>query len=127
MRTQSAALLIGSLVLAVQAAPQSPTHLLGRQAVSLATLPQNDPNQIKRAKDVATRNAGFIYGPSLIGEASPFPNGTLGNALHQADMDLWAVDRKEIDSRSAKDVAAVRAAIAAVSFFFRDNSCIYTC
>lgn len=56
-----------------------------------------------------------MYGPSLIGEAAPFPNGTLGNARHEADMETWMIDREEIDARIAKDVKALESAIAVVS------------
>lgn len=80
-----------------------------------ACLPQDDLDPEHRAAGVAARNEGFVYGPSLIGEASPFPNGTLGNARHEADMEIWKVDREEIDARIAKDVKAIEAAIAAVS------------
>ncbi|KAK5990493.1 Manganese 11R/13S-lipoxygenase [Cladobotryum mycophilum] len=109
MRTQAACLLLSSLASLVSAAPQ----LSARQDASAASLPQNDPNPAARKAEVAKRNAGFIYGPSLIGEAAPFPNGTLGNALSQHDMDLWGVDRKEIDGRIAMDVQALNPAIQA--------------
>ena len=82
---------------------------------SPACLPQNDADQSGRAAAVEIRNQGYIYGPSLIGEAAPFPNGTLGNARAQADMDLWTLDRAEIDNRTAIDVAAVTDAITKVS------------
>jgi hypothetical protein len=81
-----------------------------------ATIPQSDPDPKARAAAVAERAAGFIYGPSLIGEAAFFPNGTLGNKRTQDDMDLWAKDREMIDGLIAKDVASIQAALQAVSF-----------
>ncbi|KAI0377205.1 Lipoxygenase [Hypomontagnella monticulosa] len=81
--------------------------------ISLACLPQKDEDPETRAEGVAARQAGFIYGPSLIGQAAPFPNGTLGNARTRSDMEVWNVDRTEIDNAVAKDVKVIKAAIAA--------------
>lgn len=104
------------MVAAVYAIPQPRVAAIRRaENPTPACLPQDDPDPKARAAGVQTRNEGFIYGPSLIGEAAPFPNGTLGNARHEADMDIWRVDREEIDARVAKDVQAVQAAILAVS------------
>jgi hypothetical protein len=116
MRTQSTLLLLGTLALSVSAAPQ-PFHTLFRKDVSTgpACLPQDDPDPKQRAAGVASRDDGFVYGPSLIGEAAPFPNGTLGNARSQADMDLWGVDREVIDALIEKDVETIQGAIVAVS------------
>ena len=112
-------LLGGTLALLAQAAPQS-YHLVARQdapnnTAVTAVLPQNDSNPSERKAAVAYRNANFIYGPSLIGEAAPFPNGTLGNARTKSDMDLYAPDRANIDARVAKDAQAIQAAIVKVS------------
>jgi hypothetical protein len=78
---------------------------------STACLPQNDPDPSGRAAAVAVRYAGFIYGPSLIGQAAFFPNGTLGNARVADDMALWGVDRAIIDADVQEDVVAVVGAI----------------
>ncbi|RFU77717.1 manganese lipoxygenase [Trichoderma arundinaceum] len=112
MKAQAACLLLNSLALVAEAAPHQ-WQAVARQGVSQASLPQNDRDRKARAAEVAARNVGFVYGPSLIGEAAPFPNGTLGNALTQSDMDLWSVDRDDIDSRIMSDVAAIKPAIAA--------------
>lgn len=78
-----------------------------RGANSSVCLPQFDANPSARAAGVSARDAGFTYGPSLIGNASYFPNGTLGNARQEADMALWQVDRDYIDQATAKDVASL--------------------
>lgn len=78
-----------------------------------ATVPQHDSNPKSRAAGVAARDAGFIYGPSLIGEAAPFPNGTLGNARSKADYDTWSIDRQEIDKRISADIGAIGQAVQA--------------
>ncbi|KAI1397740.1 Lipoxygenase [Hypoxylon fuscum] len=80
---------------------------------SPACLPQHDDDTQSRVDEVAAKQEGFVYGPSLIGQAAAFPNGTLGNARAQSDMDLWNVDREEIDSAVAKDVEIIQKAIAA--------------
>ncbi|XWW99277.1 hypothetical protein V2A60_007286 [Cordyceps javanica] len=76
-------------------------------------IPQRDSNPRGRAARVSERNSGFVYGPSLIGEAAPFPNGTLGNARSKADYALWSVDRKEIDGRIAADLQQIQASVEA--------------
>lgn len=114
MRLQSAYAVLSTMAISASAIPQ-PLEALARTIVvnGQGTLPQNDPNPKSRAAAVQVRNEGFVYGPSLIGEAAPFPNGTLGNARAKADYAVWQVDREEIDARIAKDVKAVTAAIAA--------------
>ena len=90
-----------------------------RQAVndtSPACIPQHDQDPKARAVAVAVRNTGFIYGPSLIGNAAPFPNGTLGNARTAYDMSQWTLDRTIIDNDVTNDAKAVQAAIVAVSW-----------
>ena len=80
-----------------------------------AVLPQCDTHQTQRALGVASRNEGFVYGPSLVGDAAPFPNGTLGNARSAADMKLWTVDRDAMDTAIGKDAALLQQAIELVS------------
>lgn len=109
-------LVLSTLALATRAS--NPSKADARQVTSdttSATIPQDDPDPEKRATGVAARNEGFVYGPSLIGEAAFFPNGTLGNARTAADMELWGVDREEIDKRVGADVEAIQVAIGSVS------------
>lgn len=124
----SACAVLCALSTAVQATPE-PSGFLTVRAVATsspgspgisggnntkACIPQLDPNKKARADGVAVRNAGFIYGPSLIGQAAFFPNGTLGNARSAADMALWEVDRAIIDDDIAADVTKIQAAITSV-------------
>ncbi|KOS18557.1 Linoleate 9/13-lipoxygenase [Escovopsis weberi] len=121
MKTQAACLLLGSCLASTAVAAPSSSHLDARSshdasasaASAPASLPQNDPNTSARQAEIAARAKGFVYGPSLIGEAAPFPNGTLGNQLSQGDMDLWAIDRADIDQRTALDVAALQPVLVA--------------
>jgi len=78
-----------------------------------ATLPQADKDKSARAKEVAASRVGFVYGPSLIGQAAFFPNGTLGNARTKADYALWMLDRAVIDAAVQSDAALTGQAIAA--------------
>lgn len=41
-------------------------------------LPQDNPNPIPRALEVAINRAGFSYDPQLIGDSFIFPGGTMG-------------------------------------------------
>lgn len=84
-----------------------------------AILPQSDRNPEKRASEIAEISAGWIYGPSLTGEAAPFPNGTLGNARSKTDYEEWQVDREKIDELFAEDSKNLQAAIEAVSYLSR--------
>ncbi|KAI1136421.1 Lipoxygenase [Hypoxylon sp. FL0543] len=115
MHPHSLYVALGAFAITSEAFPQ-PRRFTTRQVsndTSPACIPQSDSDPKARAQGVATRKAGFEYGPSLIGQAAPFPNGTLGNARSQYDMDLWSVDRDIIDNDVAKDVAAIQQAITA--------------
>jgi len=91
------------------------------QSNDTAIIPQNDPNPKARATAIATKRAGFLYGPSLIGDASPYPDGPLGKQRVQQDMDLWGLDRAIIDKAVGADAQACGAAIAAVSLLCDHN------
>jgi len=118
MRSRLPFLLLSGL-LSTEAAPHSFRSLAirGNSSTSQASLPQNDPNRDARAKEVAIRREGYVYGPSLIGQASPFLNGTLGDERVKQDFALWDIDRKQIEAEIKKDLPAVSAAIGAVSTF----------
>lgn len=120
MRSLSAYAVLGALSMAaVQAAPRH-VSLFPRQVENdtpPACLPQDDSNPDERAAEVSERRAGFQYGPSLIGEAAPFPKGALGDVRAAYDYSVWEVDRKEIDAAVAKDVEAIKASIQAVSTY----------
>jgi hypothetical protein len=115
MRLQESLTLVGGVLsIAVDAAPsQMGSRDDATTGIPKASLPQFDFNAKARAAAVAVRREGFVYGPSLIGEASSFLNGTLGNARVDADMALWQVDRNAIDAAVASDVKIISAAIAA--------------
>lgn len=119
MRSLSAyAVLSSTLSLTAQAAPRHVSLLSYRQLendTSPASLPQHDSDPEGRAAAVSQRRAGFEYGPSLIGEAAPFPKGALGDARASYDYAVWEVDRAVIDDDVDRDVKAITASIQAVS------------
>ncbi|KAL8784965.1 MAG: hypothetical protein Q9195_008831 [Heterodermia aff. obscurata] len=55
-------------------------------------LPMFDPNPAARAAELDENRAGYLYGPSLIGNSSFFLTGSLGDQLVQSDVDLWNLD-----------------------------------
>ncbi|KAF2874845.1 lipoxygenase [Massariosphaeria phaeospora] len=122
MRSNFLSVLLSGLVLA-EAAPQflvprSSGSLLPRQAVP-ASISNKESYSESRALAVSTRKEGFQYGPSLVGEAAFFPNGTLGDARAKADWDLWNIDRLQIEAGIKADIGAVKAAIGARNGTFR--------
>ncbi|KAL8725189.1 MAG: hypothetical protein Q9166_007519, partial [cf. Caloplaca sp. 2 TL-2023] len=71
-------------------------------------LPQADPNPSQREAEVATNTAGYLYGPSLLGNASVFPTGTLGDKRVADDVALFTKDATYITvpiEREEKPVA----------------------
>jgi hypothetical protein len=86
---------------------------------SLVSISEKSNYPAVRSAGVATRKEGYQYGPSLIGEAAFFPAGPLGDARKTADLALWDVDRKMIEGDIAKDIGAVKAAIAAHNGTFK--------
>jgi hypothetical protein len=73
------------LVTLTATANAATVRLQPRDNGTLASLPQYDSNPAARAAAVAAKKAGYLYGPSLIGNASFYPSGTLGNARVMAD------------------------------------------
>lgn len=67
------------------AAPMSTRPLAKRQGQDVFTLPQYAVNHTARAADIEVKREGWIYGPSIAGNTSYYPNGTLGNAATEAD------------------------------------------
>jgi len=120
MRSQFAFVVLNTL-LAVEAAPQHARSSVNvaRQTngTGQASIPQIDSDPRARAAGVATRRAGFLYGPSLIGEASFFLNGTLGEERVLQDLALWDIDRKAIEADIKADIGLVKTALVNVGIF----------
>lgn len=74
-----------------------------------------DPGPLERAEELKRNQAGYLYGPSLIGNTSYFLTGTLGNELVAKDLALWEQDAVNIQEAIAKDAPLAREALASVS------------
>lgn len=78
-------------------------------------LPMNDPNASQRAQDIQTKQQGYLYGPSLMGNSSWFPSGPLGEAMIKRDAALFKTDLDFVKAEAARDIKSAGAALAAVS------------
>ncbi|KAH7397536.1 lipoxygenase [Cadophora sp. MPI-SDFR-AT-0126] len=80
--------------------------------VTAASLPQFS-NITARLEAINIKREGWLYGPSILGNASFFPTGALGTARMQADMALFSVESAYIGPKAQADLAAVQAAVIA--------------
>lgn len=111
MQQKFACLVLSALSISgVNAIPQR-----ARQVDGTAKITQLDPDPATRAQDVAAQRAGFLYAPSLMGDASFHLGGSLGDARIQSDLEMWMVDRNIVNASLNLDVAAASAAVNAVS------------
>lgn len=78
-------------------------------------LPMFDPGPLERSEELKRNQAGYIYGPSLIGNTSYFPTGTLGSELVAKDLAMWEQDAVYIQKAIAEDAPLAREALSNVS------------
>ena len=57
------------------------------------------------------RQAGFLYGPSLLGNSSYFPTGLLGDVMAKQHQDQWYEDAMWLVDTVHEEEVAVLAAI----------------
>lgn len=84
------ALLAGLLASAIAvegAALPAARSTIPRQEQDLYTLPQFDDNEM-RAAGLRAKREGWAYGPSIAGNTSFYPIGTLGDAAVKADNEV---------------------------------------
>ena len=74
------------LVLGLTPPTPDPSLISPKYVEPKYSLPQFDHNPSQRRNEVALNHAGFLYGPSLIGNSSFFPTGTLGDQRVNADV-----------------------------------------
>ena len=67
---------------------QDPSHY-GKTKFAL---PSEDSNPLERAHQIELKRQGYVYGPSLLGNTSYFPTGSLGDAMVQQHVDQWLSD-----------------------------------
>ena len=83
--------------------------------VKTYVLPKFDNDPGARAKQLETHRAGYLYGPSLMGNSSFYPTGELGDAMVQDELKYLVPESEEIQSFLNMDTEAARDAITQVS------------
>lgn len=79
------------------------------------SVPVCSGNGTQRNGAIVAKQAGYLYGPSLMGNTSYFPTGSLGDAMVQRDVAQWDLDYSNMGKLATDDVGAAYQAIAAVS------------
>ena len=74
-----------------------------------------DPNPAARATEIQQNRAGYLYGPSLIGNSSFFLTGPLGDQLVQAEVALWNKDAAPVRAAVQAEATPVLQSVGAVS------------
>ncbi|GAP93054.1 putative manganese lipoxygenase [Rosellinia necatrix] len=74
-------------------------------------LPIEDPDPFSRRREVEYRRAGFLYGPSLLGNSSYFPTGILGDAIVQQHQEQWYKNAGWLVETVGGETAAALAAV----------------
>lgn len=78
------------------------------------TIPSEDEDVLPRQEEIKLKQEQIIYGPSLIGETSFFPSGTLGSAISLRDQSQWAKDAEPLVQTAFAEAEAALADIEAV-------------
>lgn len=79
------------------------------------TLPCEDGNSTARTAEIRLKQATLLYGPSLLGNASFFPGGPLGDAISLRDQTVWEGAAVVQSLRAFTDAAKVAANIKQVN------------
>ena len=82
------------------------------------TLPIEDNSPSMRVLDIEQKRQGFLYGPSLLGNTSWFPTGTLGKAMVQQHMDQWLQDASWLTSVVEEEMNAAAATLKKASSIY---------
>jgi hypothetical protein len=91
------------------------------------TIPQNDCNSTARAEAILVKRQGYLYGPSLLGNASFFPTGSLADVLIENDIALFEQDEGQLNALIASDFQLAEGAVIAVCFPIRSSISPLTC
>lgn len=76
----------------VDGAPEAPFIVTLLNNTLSYVLPMFDKNESSRAEEISNNLVGYLYGPSLLGNLSYYPTGTLGKALVQEDVEYYFLD-----------------------------------
>ena len=109
------------------ALPQPQTNGAGMGNASIPgnvtyVLPMFDPNPSARAAEISRNQAGYLYGPSLIGNSSFFLTGPLGDQLVQSEIALWNQTAAPARAAVQADARPVLATLTAVSHHYASTT-----
>lgn len=76
----------------------------------------NTSSTSTRASAVAEKRAGWIYGPSIAGNTSFYPTGSIGGPVTNAVLESFSAFLDVIDTNVINDSKASKASIVAVYF-----------
>jgi hypothetical protein len=79
------------------------------------SIPQNDCNATARAQAILVKREGYLHGPSLIGNASFFPTGSLAAVMIETAISQFEADEGEIEAEITSDLQLADAAVFGVS------------
>lgn len=88
------------------------------------TLPIEDHSPSMRILEIDKKRQGYLYGPSLLGNTSWFPTGTLGKAMVQQHMDQWLQDASWLTGVVEEEMNAAATILKKASGM---SSCINSC
>jgi hypothetical protein len=96
-------------------------HLLGIASLALAqpntntstvySLPANDLASSIRQQQIAINRAGYLYGPSPLGNTSFFLTGVLGDTLVLSDVAVFGAEYEVFTTLIAMDVDVITDAL----------------
>ena len=78
-------------------------------------LPIFDHSPAKRAAEIFGNRAGYLYGPSLVGNSSFFLTGPLGDKLVQREVALWYKDATPVNEAVEAEANLVLTTLSIVS------------
>jgi len=78
-------------------------------------LPIFDDEPFQRRREIERKQLGYLYGPSLLGNTSWFPTGSLGGAMVQEHEGLWWTDAEWLKNAVRKDAESAASALGRVS------------
>ena len=84
-------------------------------------LPMYDSDSTGRAAEMQQNHAGYLYGPSLIGNTSFFLTGSLGDQLVQSDLALWEKDAAPVSATIQAESVPVVQGLGAVSYHRKEQ------
>lgn len=92
-------------------------------SAQLATVPKKASDPSARAAAITTTRAGFVYGPSKLGNTSFFPTGTIGDKMVSDGLALLAPQAAAVYDEAQIDMALVNKTIEDVSSNSPDRPC----